>query len=194
MIKSTKSDKKLVVEILTNSFKDNQSVNYIIKNDEKRIDRIKALMAYSFDICFMFGEVYLSENKQACALVLFPDKKKFSLAATWADIKLVFKSITLFRAGKAMSRESQIKSHYPKDNFYYLWFLGVKKEEQNKGTGSKLLNDIIQDSLSQNRPIYLETSTIKNIPWYSKFNFVIYNEIDFGYKLFMLKRGTIPML
>nr|WP_181718651.1 GNAT family N-acetyltransferase [Pedobacter sp.]QJS06231.1 GNAT family N-acetyltransferase [Pedobacter sp.] len=194
MIKANKTDKKLVIDILTNSFDDNKSINYLINNDKNRIERINALMAYSFDICFMFGEVYLSENKLACALVLHPEKKKISLFAIWADIKLVFQSIKIYNVGKAMARESRIKMHYPKHSYYYLWFLGVQKEAQNKGTGSKLLNDIIQESLYLNKPIYLETSTIKNIPWYSKFNFVIYNEIDLGYKLFMLKRGSIPML
>jgi ribosomal protein S18 acetylase RimI-like enzyme len=188
MIKATIKDKAMVIDILTNSFDDNKSVNYIIKQDSQRINRIRALMSYSFDTCFMFGEVYLSDNRQACALILFPDHKKFSLRAIWLDLILVFKVIGIDRVGKAMSRESLIKSNYPKEPFYYLWFLGVFNSEQNKGTGTILLEELIQDSQKQNREIYLETSTTKNIPWYGKFNFKIYKEIDFGYQLYMLKR------
>lgn len=188
MIKANIKDKALVIDILADSFDNNKSVNYIIKQDSQRIKRIKALMSYSFDICLMFGEVYLSDNKQACALVLFPDHKKFSLKAIWLDLVLVFKAIGIERTGKAMSRESLIKSNYPKESFYYLWFLGVFNAQQNKGTGTRLLEELIQDSQKQNRDIYLETSTTKNIPWYSKFNFKIYKEIDFGYQLYMLKR------
>ena len=56
------------------------------------------------------------------------------------------------------------------------------------GRGSSLLDELITRSNSVNRPIYLETSTLRNIPWYKKFGFQIYEELDLGYKLFFLKR------
>ncbi|RZK08822.1 MAG: GNAT family N-acetyltransferase, partial [Flavobacterium sp.] len=178
----------------TNSFEDNQSVNYIVKQDSKKKERIRALMDYSFEICYMFGAVYLSDDKKGCALVLYPDQKKFSIKSTLLDVQLLLNAIGLTRAGKAMSRESAIKSNYPNEPIYYLWFLGVVNAEQNNGVGSQLLKEIIQDSQKQQKPIYLETSTIKNIPWYKKFGFSIYNELDFGYKLFMLRKGKeIPV-
>lgn len=190
MIKADKNHKSHVIEILTNSFEDNQSVNYIVKQDSKKTERIRALMDYSFEICYMFGAVYLSDDKKGCALVLYPDQKKFSIKSTLLDVRLLLNAIGLTRAGKAMSRESAIKSNYPNEPIYYLWFLGVFNADQNKGLGSQLLKEIIQDSQSQQKPIYLETSTIKNIPWYQKFGFSIYQELDFDYKLFMLRRGT----
>ena len=194
MIKAGKKHKSHVIEILTKSFEDNQSVNYIVNQDNKRIDRIKVLMDYSFEVCFRFGEVFLSDDQKACALVLYPDQKKLSIESTLLDVKLLLNAIGLTRAGKAMSRESAIKSNYPKKPIYYLWFLGVDTSAQSKGIGSKLLKEIIEDSQMQHKPIYLETSTIKNIPWYEKFGFSIYNELDFGYKLFLLRRSEeIPL-
>jgi GNAT superfamily N-acetyltransferase len=189
MIKADKNHKSHVIEILSNSFEDNQSVNYIVKQDSKRKERIRALMDYSFEICYMFGAVYLSDDNKGCALVLYPDQKKFSIKSTLLDVQLLLNAIGLTRAGKAMSRESAIKSNYPNEPIYYLWFLGVFNADQNNGVGSQLLKEIIQDSQKQQKPIYLETSTIKNIPWYQKFGFSIYQELDFGYKLFMLRRG-----
>jgi hypothetical protein len=194
MIKASRNHKSRVIEILTKSFEDNQSVNYIVKQDSKRAERIKALMDYSFEVCFMFGEVYLSDDQKGCALVLYPDQKSFSIKSTLMDVQLLLNVIGLTRVGKAMSRETAIKSNYPKDPIYYLWFLGVINSDQNKGIGSQLLKEIIIDSQKQHKPIYLETSTIKNIPWYKKFGFSIYNELDFGYKLFMLRKGKeIPV-
>lgn len=194
MIKADKNQKSHVIEILASSFEENQSVNYIVKQDSKRKERIRALMDYSFEICYMFGAVYLSDNRKGCALVLYPDQKKFSIKSTFFDIQLLLNSIGISRAGKAMSRESAIKSNYPDQPIYYLWFLGVLNADQNKGIGSQLLREIIQDSQAQHKPIYLETSTLKNIPWYQKFGFSIYKELDFGYKLFMLRRGEdVPL-
>lgn len=194
MIKADKNQKSYVIEILANSFEENQSVNYIVKQDSKRKERIRALMDYSFEICYMFGAVYLSNDNKGCALVLYPDQKKFSIKSTLLDVQLLLNSIGISRAGKAMTRESAIKSNYPNQPIYYLWFLGVNNADQNKGTGSQLLREIIQDSQAQHKPIYLETSTMKNIPWYQKFGFLIYKELDFGYKLFMLRRSEdVPL-
>jgi ribosomal protein S18 acetylase RimI-like enzyme len=189
MRRATELDRDLVIEILAESFDDNRSVNYIVKPDKNRQQRIKALMSYSFDMCSLFGEVYINEEKTGCALILYPHKKKTTLKALWLDLKLVVNSIGISRAGKAMSRESQIKGRYPKEPFYYLWFIGVNKSAQHQGEGSKLLSEVIKDAEKQSLPILLETSTLKNIPWYNRFNFETYDEIEFTYPLFMLKRA-----
>lgn len=47
MKKAKQTDKDLIVEILTKSFDANSSINYIVKQDVKRVDRIRALMDYS---------------------------------------------------------------------------------------------------------------------------------------------------
>jgi len=53
MKKARYTDKELVVDILTRSFNANQSVNYIVKQDKKRIKRISALMDYLFEVCYL---------------------------------------------------------------------------------------------------------------------------------------------
>ena len=188
MIKAEPSDKDLIVQILTKSFEANQSVNYIVKQDKKRIKRIEALMDYSFEVCYLFGDVFLSDDKKACALILYPDKKKPSLKSMVLDTKLIFSSMGLGNIKKAMHREAMIKKLQPKELMYYLWFIGVDPEYQNGGIGSKLLQEIINDSSKKQRAVFLETSTLKNIPWYKKFGFYIYNELELTYKLFFLKR------
>lgn len=188
MKKADYNDKNLVVDILTKSFDTNQSVNYIVKQDQKRIKRVSSLMDYSFEVCYLFGDVFLSEDKKACALVLYPDKKKTTLKSILLDVKLIISCIGIENIKKALARESKIKQLQPKELMYYLWFIGVDPEYQNEGIGSILLDEIIKDSKHKQRPIYLETSTLKNLPWYKKYGFQIYNELELSYKLFFLKR------
>lgn len=188
MIEATYSDKNTVVDILAQSFKDNKSVNYIVKQDAHREQRIKKLMDYSFDVCKSFGRVVLSEKKEACALIVYPDKKKPTLKSIVWDLKLITNCIGITGVSKAMAREGRIKKLQPTEPLYYLWFIGVHPTLQNQGIGSVLLGEIIKDAETQNRKLCLETSTEKNIPWYEKFGFKIYNELDFGYRLFFLKR------
>ena len=191
MIKAAYNDKNLVVDILTVSFETNQSVNYIVKQDKKRVKRIRSLMDFSFEVCYSFGEVFLSDDNKACALILFPDKKKTTLKSILLDVKLILSCVGLNNIMKAMNRESKIKEIQPKELMYYLWFIGVDPRHQNSGIGTELLEDLIEDSKRRERPIYLETSTLKNLPWYKKFGFDIYNELDLSYKLFFLKRRQV---
>lgn len=190
MIKAAYNDKNRVVDILTNSFETNQSVNYIVKQDKKRVKRIRSLMDYSFEVCYSYGEVFLSDDKKACALILFPDKKKTTLRSILLDLKLILSCVGLSNIRKTLTRESKIKAIQSKELMYYLWFIGVDPKHQNSGIGTELLEDVIKDSNLMERPIYLETSTLKNLPWYKKYGFDIYNELDLSYKLFFLKKET----
>ena len=188
MRKALSSQKSLIVDILSKSFDDNNSVNYVVKQDDIRQKRIRGLMDYSFNVCDAFGEVWISDNQEACALVLLPDKKKTTLNAVLWDAKLAFSVIGIDRVGKVLSRESKIKAFHPKEPFSYLWFIGVKPELQNKGKGSKLLSEIIEHSERSNRPIYLETSVDRNLPWYKNYGFEIYNSLNLSYTLYLLRR------
>lgn len=190
MIKGEYKDKELVIDILTRSFDNNLSVNYIVKQDSKRKNRIRSLMEYSFEVCYLFGKVYLSEDRKGCALIVLPEQKKTTLKSIFFDVNLVFSCIGLSNVKKVMDRESKIKKLQPNELMFYLWFIGVDPEDQSKRIGSVLLNNIIEESETENRIICLETSTLKNIPWYQKFGFTIYNELNLGYDLFFLRRDV----
>jgi hypothetical protein len=187
-MKEAKSeDKGLVIDILTESFQDNQSVNYLIPADHRRLDRIRALMDYSYETCKLFGKVYLSDDNTGCALISFPERKETTVRALWLEVKLILNGIGFGNISKAINREKEISKNYPANPIYYLWFIGVKPDSQNKGVGHKLMEDLLAEAKRLKRPIYLETSTVKNIPWYKKFGLDVYNQLDFGYPLFLLR-------
>lgn len=188
MIKANYGDKEKIVDILSEAFDDNKSVNYLVIQDRKRKHRIRRLIEYSFDVCHAFGKVFLSDENNACALILLPDKKKTTLRSIWWDIKLILTSTGIGNVRKAIHRETKIKAVQPKQPLYYLWFIGVKNIEQGRGIGSKLLKELIYDNGFEKRVICLETSTTKNIPWYEKFGFIVYDKLDLGYELFFMRK------
>src|SRR5688500_17316709 len=120
MKRATVNDRRLVIDILKKSFDDNKSVNYVVKQDQKRLERLNGLMEYSFDVCNAFGEVWMSDDPQACALILFPDKKRTSLRTVLWDLKLYLSVIGLNSVSSVLKRESMIKNHHPKEPFAYL--------------------------------------------------------------------------
>ena len=188
MIKAESADKELALNVLSRSFEDNQSVNFIVRQDKKKAQRIRALMDYSFELCHEFGEAWLSDDRKACALVLYPQKKRMSMFAICLDVKLIFRAIGLSGIRKTLNREAQVKKIQPKEEMAYLWFIGVDPEHQHRGTGSKLMKDVIANANRNDLPIYLETSTLKNLSWYEGLGFQIYGQLDLGYIIYFLKR------
>ncbi len=176
MVKAEYNSKTLVVDILTKSFDTNQSVNYIINQDEKRKKRIKNLMEYSFGVCYLFGKVFLSDDKKSCALIVLPDKKKTTLRSILLDIKLIFSCITFSNVNRAMKREAKIKKLQPKDLMYYLWFIGVQPKHQGmtiwlqnaqktlENQMSKLKLKEIGDWANKQKELYATFQALKFLP------------------------------
>jgi hypothetical protein len=64
MLRSEYIDKCLVGNIHLNSFYNDKSVNYIFQQNKKKVQRIKVLMEYSFDVYFLFGDIFLKDDKK----------------------------------------------------------------------------------------------------------------------------------
>lgn len=181
--------KNTVVEILSKAFDDNQSINFIVKQDEKRQRRIRQLMSYCFEICLVKGRILVAEDNKSCALLLSPESKIGLLKSIILDLRLAFQCIGFWRILKVLKREKMLKANHPKGKFYYLWFIGVDPESQGKGHGSKILEELLLECDQERKPIYLETSVIRNLSWYEKYDFKTFNEIDIGYKLYLMLRN-----
>lgn len=187
MVEATNRDKELIIKILSRSFEDNMSVNYLIPQDSKRTQRLGELITYSFEMCRLWGKVVISENRDACALVIFPDRKRTTFRSLLIMGRLILKSIGFRNLRKALNRENQVYAHHPSTPIYHLWFVGVLPEHQGEGIGSKILDEILRDAAKMGRLVYLETSSHKNIPWYQKHGFSIYGKIQLSYTLFLMR-------
>jgi ribosomal protein S18 acetylase RimI-like enzyme len=180
------NDRDFVVELLTTSFDNNPSVNYIVRQDDKRIARIKSLMIYCFDVCTLFGDIWISDDQKSCALVLYPEQKKMTLTTIWLDIKLILQAVGLGGIPKTLNREAKIKKKQLQVPMVYLWFIGVSPLYQQRGLGSKLLQHVLDEAKLMNRPLFLETSVLKNITWYKRFGFHIYDTLNLDFTLYFL--------
>lgn len=186
---ANQSHKERIIDILTEAFDDNPSINYIVKQDSKRKARIRHLMEYCVEVCLATGEIFLSDNEKGCLLIRYPENKLPAFKSLVLDLKLALNSIGLWNIPKVIHREKLIKANQPKLPFYYLWYAGVYPDNQGEGIGSKLMEEVLRHCDKERRPIYLETSVIKNIAWYEKYGFTVCNEIELGYRLFQMMRS-----
>ena len=192
MFQADKSHKEKVIEILSECFEKNKTVNWIVKQDSKKQERIRDLMDYSFEACIETGEIYLTDDLTGVIIYSNSDDKLPILEEAYLTLQFVLKVTGIDGIGKALRREQYINQFHPKDQeFIYIWFIGLKKTEQGRGIGSAMLREVINISNKENLPIYHETSNEKNLNFYQKHGFEVYHispEDIFGFKLYFLKK------
>lgn len=188
--KSKKADKGLITELLCSSFYDNPSVNYLVSDGKDKTHRLRGLMGYAFEQRMRFGEVWLSEDRKACALLMFPQNKRTSWSSVMLDLKLILAVLGLGRINKVLRRERLIAGKHPECPMGYLWFIGVDSHFQHAERGSLLLGQLMTHLDKLQLPVYLETSVPENLPWYERFGFKVYDELDLGYRLFFLSKSV----
>jgi GNAT superfamily N-acetyltransferase len=168
-------DKKLVVDILTKSFKCEPHTNWLIENSTNQ-DKMTILMEYVFDETIQKGEIYISDDSVAVALWDFERVEKYSLSRIRRDI-VFLKALGLNTINRCTETEGKIRKNYPR-KYCHLYLLGVLPEYQGKGYSSTLMNYMIEKMKINNVPIYLETATTKNKEIYSKKGFQEYAKLE----------------
>ena len=172
-----------LIEVLSKAFDQNKSVNYVIKQDKRRLTRIKNLINYSYTNALKYGKIFSIDGK-AYALVTLPHTCKTNVLAV---LRLIFSSLGIANVKRTLYFKSQIKKHYPKA-FVYVDFIGVDPQSQGQGYGSLLLKEISEYASEFELPIYLETSTLQNIDFYQKNGFEMYGQLEFEYSIFLFRK------
>jgi GNAT superfamily N-acetyltransferase len=189
--KASITDKKLVSEILVSAFvtlKENNSINLIIKQDGKRIERMQILMEYLFERAIRFGEVFISDNDKACILLKFPHKEKATLKTILLDIKLAYKCIGVERIFRILRRQLVANQNYPKENHIRPMIMGVKKEHIGKGTAARLMIEVKNKFKNNTLPVIIDAASEHNAQLYQKFGFKIVKKNEsLGFPIYFLR-------
>ena len=191
MIKAGPEHKERIIEILAECFDRNKSVNWIVKQDDKRKERVKVLLDYSVDICLNSDLVFLTDDLAGVILCHSSDDRLPVLQETLLSLKLILKVTGLAGIVKAFKREKYIRSFHPREEYIYIWFIGVDKTARRRGVGGTLVKHILEISNHGKRPVYLETSVEENLAFYQHFGFELYKEAEeeiFGFPLYFLKK------
>ena len=196
MIKATYSDKARVVDILSQSFVESKSIEQAVKQGPKRLQRIRNLMEYSFEVCWHWGEVYLSDNGRGAVLVLPSHNKGVSLKALWLDLKVVIQAIGVKRVIQVMKKERYLKKMRFQTPYLYVWSMAVIPGFRGQGAFMDLKEGIFQMADERNVPVYVETSGERQKKVYVRFGFEVYHTYKVKgrnpFVLYFLRRYATP--
>jgi len=189
--KASIKDKEIVSEILVSAFAplmEENSINLVVKQDHRRVERIRILMEYLFERALSFGEVYLSENHQACLLLSFPHKERITIKTIAWNIKLAVKCIGMERIFGVLKRQRIAKGNCPKEKHIRPLIMGVKKEFKGNGTAARLMLEVKNLYEDNKLPVIIDAASEANAKLYQKFGFKIFKEEKtLGFPIYFLR-------
>ncbi len=174
MREATVRDKQLVTEILVSAFlllTDDNSINYVIKEDGKRAERMQILMEYLFEKAILSGAVYISDNNKACILLLYPHKEKITFKAILLNLRLAFKCISIERVFTVLKRQRLARKYYPKEKHIRPLIMGVTEEFKGSGLGASLAIEVMKSFEDNQLPVITNAASERNVQLYEKFGF-----------------------
>jgi hypothetical protein len=181
MKKATKEDKNHVVKIICEAFYHNPHVSFIVKNDEKKPERMKALAEYAFDLGMRREAVFLTDDRLGVSIIYRYGEVKMGLKEYLRQIKLIFSTFSWERGWKIYQLEKEIWAKRSQDTPYlYLWFFGVADEALGTNNARDMMRFIFQMSADQQLPMVLETSAKRNQVIYKRYGFVEYDCFETG--------------
>lgn len=169
-------DRDAVVKLLAASFNANPAVNDTIIPDKHRDRRLISLMEYIFDTGFAREGVFVTDDLLGAVVMYDPVSSPAKISDLLRQLKLVRKSIGWSRMKYASAKDRKMNSFRPATPHLYLQMIGTAPEAQGKGVGSKMISFILETSASTKKPVYLETSVLKNVEMYKKKGFTVHGD------------------
>lgn len=180
-----------MVDILVEAFApldDDNSINFVVKQDERRIERMRILMGYLFDKAMHSGEVFLSDNRASCLLVNYPHKERFTLKGLISTLRLAFKCIGIERVAKVLRRQQVIKRNHPKSDHIRPLVFAVKNDFKGGVTAPRLIMQVFEEFKNNTLPIIVDTAYEHNVRLYKKFGLKVVNtEEALGFPIYLLR-------
>ena len=166
---------------LTRAFADDPLMAWIFAS--KAPDELQAAIArfmrFALDLGRPAGHTYTVAANAGAAVWSPPDVEILDEAAVGRFFELLGEEIgdDVERVGEGLMQLTEVHPHEP---HFYLFVLGTDSAVQNQGLGSRLIGEVLDRCDRQGVPAYLESSNVRNVPFYERHGFRVQKEIDVG--------------
>lgn len=166
-------DRSIVIQILTRSFDQNPTLNFLIRKGSDRSKHISAIAEYAF--AYRRNGVWLSDSRKGVGICFRPSIRRQDLKDIYYLIRMLVKGISLRRLCEIFYHRSRVESLRPTmaDQLYF-WFFGVCPGETPRVSARELSSQILSMASRRNLDIYAETTLYKNMVVYRRFGFEVY--------------------
>jgi GNAT superfamily N-acetyltransferase len=165
---------------LADAFFDDPMMQWIYPDPETRKVEAPRFMRVALEIGFPHGHVYATGNNGAAAIWSPPDVELFDDAAATTFFTLLGEQLGP-RAEEIGTGLMNVSACHPHDEpHFYLFVLGTASSHQSKGLGSTLIREVLDRCDRQGIGAYLESSNIRNVPFYERHGFRVLTEVHAG--------------
>ncbi len=167
---ANRNDKPIVVKILTESFKNDPHINWLLEKTSNK-DKLAIIINYVVDEAFSKGTIYITNDNLGAAMWLSEKEEKITIEYIQRNLSFLFK-LGLKTVIRNLKSVKISHDHFPLNKqFCYLYLIGVMPEGQGQGIASKLMNPVLESCKLNGIPVFLETANIKNVEIYKKKGF-----------------------
>ena len=189
MRKAGPEDRAVVVKVLSESFRNDPHVTWLIEESQNR-NKLKILIEYVVDETLSKGEIYLSDDHTAAAMWDSEKSEKVSLRYVSRNLSFLFR-VGLKATMRNLKMNALIHNQYPKNERYcHLYLIGVLPERQGQGRGSALMDPMIENMGRKSVPIYLETANPTNVEIYKKKGLDVFHTMRCGSNTLYLMKSN----
>ncbi|HLA93696.1 MAG TPA: GNAT family N-acetyltransferase [Actinomycetota bacterium] len=183
----TSADLVRVVDLLARAFSDDPVLNFIVRADHRRAERIRRIMEVSVrKLTFPFGETYVTSGYEGAALWNPPGQRPHGWRTDLRLLPVYLRLAGLRGLPRIAATDRLLEEKHLRGPHYYLLAVGVEPYSQGRGIGTRLLSPVLERCDRDGIPAYLETGTERNLPLYLRLGFSLAEQI-------VLPRGGPPL-
>jgi len=190
---ATPSEALAVAGVLARAFVDDPVQRYLLTTDEQWATRAAPIFERIVRRTLVIGVVEVTPRLEGAALWLPPGTDfmqgprglYFALLSAWDARTHLRRTVTLVRT---------LQKYHPREPHWYLPLVGTDPVQQGRGVGSALLTRALARADAAGLPVYLESSTERNVPFYRRHGFEVVGHIAIpgGPELWPMRREPTP--
>jgi GNAT superfamily N-acetyltransferase len=171
--RATPDDADRLARLLTSAFLTDPVMDWIARPGPKRAAGVGAFFTMLLSRTIPAGEVWMSDDGAACALWLPPGAPTGprGLVQQLRLLPLFVKLCGFDRLSRGSAMSEAMRAAHPRENHFYLFFIGVDPALQGQGLGAALLDATLKRIDAAGQPAYLENSNPRNARLYERAGF-----------------------
>lgn len=173
---ANRADKNRVVTIISEAYRSNPSILWIIKNDAKIEKRIRILAEYCFEFGIVKKGLYLTQDNNGLCIVYDMNNHSNSFTLFLNTIRLAIFGITLPRLREILHRDKTVKKIRNTTDGYYGMLFASDPKNHSLRTAKEIQEFVFTMADKSNKTLYAETTVEKNKRVYEQYGFEVYQE------------------
>ena len=177
---AVKADLDELEATLVDAFATDPVMTFMYPDPATRREGSGAFLRVMLEIGLRHGHVYAAGPRNEAAAIWSPPDVDLFDAEGAAQLWPVLERTLGDRAELVVTALMQITGAHPQDRgpHFYLGEIGTRSEAQSQGLGSLLLCEVLDRCDRQGLGAYLESSNIRNVPFYERHGFGVTAEVE----------------